>query len=209
MLTTAPCSTTATSTPSSSPPPITGTRPWRVAALDAGKDVYLEKPMTYTAAEGLDLIAAVDRSGACCRWAARGRATAQQRTAREIVKSGRLGQITLVRAAFNRNTPSGAWLYPIPPDASETHRQLGTVPRAGAEASLQPGAFLQVALLLGLFGWPGHRPVRAPGDYHPLRARRAGPVAGRRGWARRTAGRTRTRCPTPSTRSSPIRRDSR
>ena len=38
---------------------------------------------------------------------------------REIVKSGRLGQITLVRAAFNRNTPSGAWLYPIPPDASE------------------------------------------------------------------------------------------
>ena len=33
-----------------------------VAALDAGKDVYLEKPMTYTAAEGLDVIAAVDRS---------------------------------------------------------------------------------------------------------------------------------------------------
>ena len=90
-----------------------------VAALDAGKDVYLEKPMTYTAAEGLDIIAAVDRSRRVLQVGSQGPSTAQQRTAREIVKSGRLGQITLVRAAFNRNTPSGAWLYPIPPDASE------------------------------------------------------------------------------------------
>ena len=90
-----------------------------VAALDAGKDVYLEKPMTYTAAEGLDVIAAVDRSRRVLQVGSQGPSTAQQRTAREIVKSGRLGQITLVRAAFNRNTPSGAWLYPIPPDASE------------------------------------------------------------------------------------------
>jgi predicted dehydrogenase len=90
-----------------------------VAALDAGKDVYLEKPMTYTAAEGLDVITAVDRSKRLLQVGSQGPSTAQQRTAREIVKSGRLGQITLVRAAFNRNTPGGAWLYPIPPDASE------------------------------------------------------------------------------------------
>jgi predicted dehydrogenase len=29
-----------------------------------------------------------------------------------------LGQVTMVRAAYNRNTASGAWIYPIPPDAS-------------------------------------------------------------------------------------------
>ena len=38
--------------------------------------------------------------------------------AKEIIKSGRLGKITMIRAAYNRNTPSGAWIYPIPPDAS-------------------------------------------------------------------------------------------
>jgi predicted dehydrogenase len=42
-----------------------------------------------------------------------------QETAREWIQAGRLGKVTLIRAAYNRNTRSGAWLYPIPPDASE------------------------------------------------------------------------------------------
>ena len=42
-----------------------------------------------------------------------------QETAREMVAGGKLGQVTLIRASYNRNTKSGAWLYPIPPDASE------------------------------------------------------------------------------------------
>ena len=90
-----------------------------LAALDAGKDVYLEKPMTYTADEGKAIIEAVDRSKRMLQVGSQGPSTALDRTARDIVKSGRLGQITLVRAAFNRNTAGGAWLYPIPPDASE------------------------------------------------------------------------------------------
>jgi predicted dehydrogenase len=35
-----------------------------------------------------------------------------------MIRAGRLGKVTLVRASFNRNTASGAWIYPIPPDAS-------------------------------------------------------------------------------------------
>ena len=38
--------------------------------------------------------------------------------ARELVKAGKIGQVVMVRAAYNRNSASGAWLYPIPPDAS-------------------------------------------------------------------------------------------
>ena len=91
-----------------------------VAALDAGKDVYIEKPMTYTVDEGTDIIAAVDRTTTHPAGRQPGREFARScGTAREIVKSGRLGQITLVRANFNRNSAGGAWLYPIPPDASE------------------------------------------------------------------------------------------
>src|SRR3990172_6169054 len=63
-------------------------------AMAAGKDVYLEKPMTLTIDEGPEMIAAAERHR-------------------------RLGQITLIRATYDRNTDSGAWLYPIPPDANE------------------------------------------------------------------------------------------
>ncbi len=90
-----------------------------LAALEAGKDVYLEKPMTYAIDEGPAIIAAVDRTKRILQVGSQGPSSAQERAARDIVKSGRLGQITLVRAAFNRNSAGGAWLYPIPPDASE------------------------------------------------------------------------------------------
>jgi predicted dehydrogenase len=90
-----------------------------VAALDAGKDVYIEKPMTYTTAEGPAIIAAAERTRRIVQVGSQGVSSAQLIAARDIVRSGRLGQITLVRANFNRNTAGGAWLYPIPPDASE------------------------------------------------------------------------------------------
>ena len=35
-----------------------------------------------------------------------------------MIKEGKIGQVTMLRAAVNRNTASGAWIYPIPPDAS-------------------------------------------------------------------------------------------
>ncbi len=43
---------------------------------------------------------------------------AVQRKAKEMIQAGKLGRITMIRAAYNRNTASGAWIYPIPPDAS-------------------------------------------------------------------------------------------
>ena len=87
-------------------------------AVAAGKDVYIEKPMTYSVDEGLEVIAAVDRHKRIFQVGSQGVSGQQQATARELVKSGRLGAITMVRAAYHRNSDSGAWLYPIPPDAS-------------------------------------------------------------------------------------------
>jgi predicted dehydrogenase len=87
-------------------------------AFAAGKDVYSEKPLTYTAREGTEIIAAAKKSSRILQVGSQGVSGALQRKAREIIQSGKLGQITLVRAAYNRNTASGAWIYPIPPDAS-------------------------------------------------------------------------------------------
>jgi predicted dehydrogenase len=89
-----------------------------VAALDAGKDVYVEKPMTYTVDEGLEIIAAVKRNKRVLQVGSQGVSSPLDGTARELVKSGKLGKVTMIRASYNRNTAGGAWIYPIPPDAT-------------------------------------------------------------------------------------------
>ena len=87
-------------------------------ALSAGKDVYIEKPMTYAVDEGLEIIAAADKSDRIYQVGSQGMSSATQLKAKELVKSGALGQVTMIRASYNRNTAGGAWIYPIPPDAS-------------------------------------------------------------------------------------------
>ncbi len=87
-------------------------------AVAAGKDVYCEKPMTYTSAEGLEIIAAARSAGRIVQIGSQGMSSQLQRKAKEFIQAGKLGKVTIIRAAFNRNTASGAWIYPIPPDAS-------------------------------------------------------------------------------------------
>lgn len=89
-----------------------------VEAVRAGKDVYCEKPLTYRTSEGPEIIRAAKETARIVQVGSQGISTALESKAREIIRSGRLGKITLIRAMFNRNTPSGAWIYPIPPDAS-------------------------------------------------------------------------------------------
>ena len=88
-----------------------------VAAFAAGKDVYLEKPMTLTIDDGPEMYAAAEKSGRVLQIGSQGISSKLQQTAREIIQSGKLGAIHLIRASYDRNSDSGAWLYPIPPDA--------------------------------------------------------------------------------------------
>jgi predicted dehydrogenase len=104
-----------------------------IDALEAGKGVYVEKPMTYTVDQGLQMMAAVQRTGRTLQVGSQGISSATDIKAREIVASGSLGKITMVRASYNRNTAGGAWIYPIPPDASPStvdwDRFLGPAPK--------------------------------------------------------------------------------
>lgn len=90
-----------------------------VEALRAGKHVYVEKPMTLTIDDGPPMIAAAKEAGRVLQVGSQGMSSKTEETARDIVRSGKLGKITMIRATYNRNTRSGAWLYPIPPDATE------------------------------------------------------------------------------------------
>lgn len=101
-------------------------------ALAAGKHVYVEKPMTHTWEEGEAFIAAADKSGKVLQVGSQYMSMGCAQKAVELIRSGRLGQITLVEGQFHRNTATGAWYYPIPPDASpatvDWKRFLGAAP---------------------------------------------------------------------------------
>lgn len=90
-----------------------------IDAMDAGKHIYIEKPLTYTIDEGLEIIKAATRNKVAFQVGSTGISAPLAKKAKEMIASGKLGQITMIRAYNNRNTAEGAWLYPIPPDASE------------------------------------------------------------------------------------------
>jgi predicted dehydrogenase len=86
--------------------------------LDAGKDVYCEKPMSHNVADGLAMVQAVQKSKRIFQAGSQRVSNLVYKKAAEIYKSGRLGEVTYIEGHSDRNSPSGAWVYPIAPDAS-------------------------------------------------------------------------------------------
>jgi predicted dehydrogenase len=87
-------------------------------ALSAGKHVYLEKPMAWSIEQNIEIAQAVDGAKLLLQVGSGAKTSAVTAKAREIVKSGQLGKITMVRMEMHRNSPEGAWVYAVPPDAS-------------------------------------------------------------------------------------------
>lgn len=68
--------------------------------------------------EGQEIIAAQKKTGKLMMVGSQNKTAPTTVKAREIVKSSVLGKISMVRMANHRNSPEGAWVYPIPADAS-------------------------------------------------------------------------------------------
>ena len=102
-------------------------------ACAAGKDVYCEKPMSHTVDQAFTMIEAMQQHRRIVQVGSQCRSSIVYAKAKEIFSSGALGQVTAVEAAIDRNDASGAWVYPIPPDASEQtidwNRFLGDAPK--------------------------------------------------------------------------------
>jgi predicted dehydrogenase len=88
--------------------------------LAAGKDVYCEKPMSHNVADGLAMVKAVQQGKRIFQAGSQRASNIVYKKAAEIYASGRLGEVHYIEGHSDRNSPSGAWVYPIAPDASPT-----------------------------------------------------------------------------------------
>ncbi|MFZ3217035.1 MAG: Gfo/Idh/MocA family oxidoreductase [Candidatus Acidiferrales bacterium] len=88
-------------------------------ACAAGKDVYCEKPMSHNVADGFAIVDAVQKYNRILQVGSQRVSSVVYAKAHELYSSGALGEVFYIEGASDRNSPSGAWVYPIPPDASE------------------------------------------------------------------------------------------
>src|SRR6184192_252655 len=89
-----------------------------VDAVSAGKDIYCEKPMSHTAADGVAMLDAARKSGRIVQIGSQRVSSAICAKARELVAQGAIGDLMMVEGWLGRNSPTGAWEYPPPPDLS-------------------------------------------------------------------------------------------
>lgn len=77
--------------------------PIAVAACEAGKDVYVEKPLTHDLAEGRAIVAAQDKHKRVVQVGMQQRSMPHVLRGLELVRGGRLGAIRKVHLTWNRN----------------------------------------------------------------------------------------------------------
>jgi predicted dehydrogenase len=101
-----------------------------IRAVQAGKHVYVEKPFSYSVAEGRAMVEAAKRAGVIAMMGAQQRGCAHYQKAIEIIRSGRLGKIALVECWNYHNTGNrlGRAEDSAPPPGYHWDRWLGPAP---------------------------------------------------------------------------------
>ena len=100
-------------------------------SMDAGKDVYLEKPVSHTFLEGEVLMAATARTGRIVQAGLHRRSRAPLQEAIEYMHQGHLGEVHLARClAYKRRKPIGAPGEYAPPATLDYNLWAGPAPMA-------------------------------------------------------------------------------
>ena len=96
-----------------------------IAAAQTGKDIYCQKPLTHTVAEGKAVVEAVRRYGVVLQHGTQHRSEWAFNAARELIRGGYLGQLNTIRLGL----PGGTQLPPQPiepvPDGFDYDLWLG------------------------------------------------------------------------------------
>lgn len=111
-----------------------------MAALKAGKDVYLEKPFTYTIDEAREIAEFVKASKRVLQVGSQYASFDHFHKARKAIQDGLIGQVVWATAGYGRNAnkEGGEWNYEIDKDASEKNIDwrafLGDAPKRAFDA---------------------------------------------------------------------------
>jgi predicted dehydrogenase len=104
-----------------------------VDAVNAGKDIYCEKPMSHSPADGAAMVEAAKKTGRIVQIGSQRVSSLICKKAKEMISQGMLGDMMLVEGWLGRNDPNGAWEYPLPTDLSpqtlDWDTWQGTVPK--------------------------------------------------------------------------------
>lgn len=102
-------------------------------ALAAGKDVYLEKPMTHTLEEAKAVVEAVKKYNRILQVGNQGLSSPSTHKSKELVDAGEIGQVLCAQATSARNSMLGEWNYRIEPEGTpetiDWNRWLGPAPK--------------------------------------------------------------------------------
>ena len=99
-----------------------------VAAVRAGKDIYLEKPMGLSVAEDQALREAVRKTGRIFQFGTQQRSSAFFRRACEVVRNGRIGKLRHINVWCIGSVPGGSTRVVPVPEGFDYDRWLGPAP---------------------------------------------------------------------------------
>ena len=102
--------------------------PITIDACAAGKDVYVEKPLTHKPAEGKAVIAAQNEHRRIVQVGMQQRSMPQFQKAFELVTSGHIGQVSRVALSWNRNALIEKRPLGVDPKSVDWKRFLGNAP---------------------------------------------------------------------------------
>jgi predicted dehydrogenase len=90
-----------------------------IEALEAGKHIYVEKPMTRDLDEAIKMWKVARRTGRLVQVGAHGCSDPKWHKGAEIIRSGKLGKLLWAQASYCRNNPKGEWNYKLEPEANQ------------------------------------------------------------------------------------------
>ncbi len=102
-----------------------------IAAMKAGKDIYCEKPLTLTIAEGQALVKVARERNKVFQVGSQQRSDARFRLACELVRNGRLGKIKTVETRIGENPQGGP--FPVKPVPEELNWDMWQGPTPSVE----------------------------------------------------------------------------
>ena len=112
-----------------------------VDAVNAGKDIYCEKPMSHAPAEGVEMAEAAKKNNRIVQIGSQRVSSLICAKAKELIAQGMLGDMMLVEGWLGRNDPTGAWEYPPPPDLSPATLDWDTWQGTAPKKAFDPYAF--------------------------------------------------------------------